>query len=396
MMFSSILAVFVSVSSWGQPVRTHGETGLRYRAYSQKYLNIATPIGSLNTTSNSISESANLKWEAGGRFQVLDRFEVEPNTLAVGMMINGLSATIGYQTLSWGQSFAVGVADLTNPKDLRDPMNTNTAWTNLSVPMLNTEYLFSGGSLQVFWTPFPRANKYARNAHESDFLQSSSVELRQPASLDQSFAASEFGARLNKVFSTGLELSVFALRHWNRNPFYQLQMVGSSLGLQPIAYLQNSYGLDFSYDLNSWIEGTVIRGDVVLHSNFNQVSQDFSTYTRLPSLDFAVGPDWTTDDGLQIAAQVIGHLAGNFHDNLVSLKMGRKVLREKLLLEGLSVVGLNRAQSWVEAKATWFTSSGFEISLLYDYVYGRASESRAVLRQFLNQDRLQTTVRYLF
>lgn len=398
-MISSLLALLLTTASAADwDVQGKAELGARSRTYQERSQSYYSPLVSGEFDTSYSDGDVQYKIMLGGKIFQLDQLEGEPNNAFIGMVSKGMSFKLGYQTVSWGQSFAFLIADLVNPKDLRDPLTTDPAWINLAVPMANMEYFFEGGSLQVLVTPVPRNNKYIRSGKESDIFSMTPglPTMGEPQNFDNtSMSDAEYGARITKVIS-GLELNLFGLRHWNRSALYQVVVENGVPVLKPLRYQLNSYGLGFSYDMNKMIEGMVFRGDLVYHSLSYRSSSDFLTATEGPASDWATGLDWTTEFGLDTAVQWIGHVDSTVRDDLGAIKLGKKFFKDTLEIGATVVWGLNRDQTWFKPHITWYPIANLEFNVTHDLVDVDKTQTTATLYPVSKDDRTEVSLKYLF
>lgn len=380
--------------------KVQGELLIRLRKYNQKDFNAATPLLEVIWDRERTEGDWKTTISLGGRYFKIDDHEVEPLAY-VGALVDNWSFKLGFQTISWGQSFAVFSADLVNPKDLRDPLNTDPTWINIPVMMLNTEYFFEGGGFQLFITPFPRNNKYSSPGKESDFLkaQGSPLQFSKPEEFSKNSGSEDFeyGAKINYILKNGLELNLFGLHHWNREALFLQTVEGGSPKLKPQRYQLQSYGLGFSIDLNDKLEGLVARGDYVAHINDQRSNRTGTGVLKGTTYDYVTGADWTSDSGWTVGAQVINHDSESQNEALGSIRATKKVFADKLELSAMYLSGFNTLEQWFQPKVTYIPFSALEISMLADFVNADSvNDPWSSLAPLKMQDRTQLQLRYLF
>lgn len=379
--------------------RFQGELLLRFRKYNQKDFNATTPLLEMVWDKERTEGDWKTTVSLGGRYFKIDEHELEPLAY-VGALVNNWSFKLGFQTISWGQSFAVYSADLVNPKDLRDPLHTDPTWINIPVMMLNTEYFFEGGGFQAFLTPLPRNNKYPGVGKESDFLksQSSQAQFAKPDefSKDSGTEDFEYGAKANYILKNGLELSFFGLHHCNREAVFLSTLIGGLPKLKPQRFQLQSYGLGFSIDLNDRLEGLVARGDYVAHLNDQRPNRTATALLRGTTYDFVTGADWTSDSGWTVGVQSIIHESESQTESLGSIRAMKKLFDDKFEISAMYLAGFNSVEQWFQPKLTWIPRSALEISLQADFVNGDSNDGWSSLAPLKFEDRTQFQVRYLF
>ncbi len=396
-MILGLFLVFIS-AGFGQN-KVQGELLLRFRDYQNKQFNAVTPLLEFEWEREITEGDSKSVVNLGGRYFKIDDHEFEP-TASLGQQVENWSVKLGFQTISWGQSFAVFSADLVNPKDLRDPLNTDPAWYNLPLFLLNTEYFFDKGGIQLYVAPLPRNNKYSLPNKESDFLKSqgSLLQFTRPDEFSKDILSEnfEFGGKINYLFGNGLELSFFGLRHWNRNAVFLTQLESGVPKLKPLRFQVDSYGLGFSYDLNEWLEGLVARGDYVAHLHDQRANSTGTAILTGEAYDTVTGLDWTSDFGWTLGAQAITHVNQGARESLGTLRILRKLFADKLELSGLVFTGFNTKEHWYQPKITWIPVSALELSLLADFIDADLNDPWSSLAPLDKEDRTQVQFRYLF
>lgn len=379
--------------------RLQGEIYLRHRKYNQKTFSATTPA--LNLEWERTREEGDWKTTTvlGGRYFKIDNHEFEPNVY-LGVLYQNWSIKTGFQVLSWGQSFGAFSADLVNPKDLRDPLNTDPIWRNIPTFLLNLEYFFDGGGVQAFFNPLPRNNKYSSSDKESDFLKSQNSPIKfaeaDPFNKNTTSTEFEYGAKINRIFKSGIELSFFGLHHWNRNAVYLRTLESGIPKLKPQKFQLQSYGLGFSKDLNDFKEGLVLRGDYVAKLNDQRSDPTGSFLIKGTRFEYITGLDWSSDDGWTLGAQAINYVTDYKSESLGSLRAVRKLWDDKIEISAFYFVGLNSIEQWFQPKLSWIPKSWIEISVSADFVDADSQDPWNTLSPVKFEDRTQGELKILF
>lgn len=350
-----------------------------------------------------------IKWNAdtwslqaalGGWAQREDSDESELTQAYLGFSWNSFSLKAGYQTVSWGQSFAFYVADLANPKDLRDPFVLEPLRVNRAQPMLNLNWFWSSGGLQLLFSPGLVKNKYARSGTRYDFLKTDfpGVKIGDAERNDPRFSdtAPELGGKINFTLSSGLELTAFGLQHWSRVPTSILKLQNAETKLVPVEFIQQSYGLGFSKDFNSWVEGLVLRGDWVYHSRFPRAVNNLSEVSLGNAYDLATGLDWSSSSGLVLGLQILNHIDQVDKKDLLTTRLNYRFWRDRLEFTNLITAGLNTSDVWVQTGLNLSPESHLQILFLIDFIQARGDDPASLYRYWRDLDRYSLEAKILF
>jgi hypothetical protein len=399
-MIGLLLSFFLSFAHGGWEFSSRNEASVQHTeepVLSQNYNRArARSENDLSWTSDLTTVRAAL----GGWSENNEETNSELTQGYLGLSYDALSLKVGYQSVSWGQSFAFYVADLANPKDHRDPFVLEPQWINRSQFMVNLEYFFSGGGLQLVASPNPVNSRYAKANSRYDFLKEDfpgqklgSVERNDPVYSDDS---GEYGAKANYVFSNGFEIMGFGLQHWNRNPTYIWKIQDSELKLVPVEYLQQSYGLGFTIDLNKFAEGLVARADWVYHSRYPRSINKLTQVTLGLGYDFATAIDWTSANGLILGAQWLNHTDQVDEIDLITTRVSYKFWRDRLELSNLVTGGINTSDLWIQLHLTLSLYSHFQVVLGGDHINARSDDPVSLYRYWRDKDRYSLEGRLVF
>ncbi len=302
---------------------------------------------------------------------------------------------LGFQQLSWGQSFAFFVADLTNPKDFRDPFVQDALWRNRSQLMLTTDWLFSSGAIQLFLAPLPRRNFYPNeNSPYGSELPLDNLPAQQALVGDR---AAEYGLRINHLFGFGLDLNLYGLRHWHRNPLLIPTLTTGVPSLrEPDTEQITSFGFGFSQDLGGLVAGTVLRGDVMSHNEQPFVDRDFVSVTTRSTTDFVIGAEWTSESELSLAAQWISQGARDEDQTAYSAKLSLPLFARLFELSALHFQGLTVSESWTQISTRVNFSEHWSADLTGDFVSAnsKTTDPATALSALKDRDRWLAWLRW--
>lgn len=253
-----------------------------------------------------------------------------PRELHIAYEQGHVKLQLGYQQVSWGETFGVQIADVVNPRDYSDPLITEVGWIKEPVAMANAQMFFSPVTLQFIATPLPRSGK--------------SVTLPGLQGLAETRPGGiEWGGKANILFDFGLDLAAIYYNHWNRDVF-----------LPAVEKIQTA-GITASQSAGSF----VFRADSV-----------FSTHSRWQTI---LGSDLTTEDQWTLGAQAHHDRSGTQWTHAVSFKIAKKIAEGLLEPEIFLFQGLNRESTWVQTSVTWNLSDHLSALLRVDTLSGSDS-----------------------
>jgi len=107
------------------------------------------------------------------------------------------SIKAGIQLLIWGESNIQAITDVVTPRDYREAFLVNLEDSRLGQPMVVLDQFSPVGDWQIFFTPFPKLNKYPRkgDAYFVDAFGGNAVTQEENGYHDF-----EFGGRWRKTF----------------------------------------------------------------------------------------------------------------------------------------------------------------------------------------------------
>jgi hypothetical protein len=264
----------------------------------------------------------------------------------------GWRGRLGFQSLSWGETFGFFVADLPNPRDWSDPQLLDIAFVKKPVLMAQAQWFgnWMGGaaSAQIFFTPRARAQEFS-----SDW----SSGLSGPE-------ASEAGARVGRLFDSGLDASLFVISHLDRAAVFTPGRVLS-------AGASGSQALS-----DQW----VLRTDQVFRAPRGELEWQG-----------VAGLDWSPSGSFTLGAQVQ-------HDPDLwgsSLRASYRGFRDRWDAEVFGFVGWLDSELWIQPKLTYSLPSGLSISARVDWVQAQAG-AKGFFAAFPPSDRALLWVSYRY
>lgn len=343
---------------------------------------------------DSNSRPANLeRWSFGNPDTSASSLEAREIFVA---MSRGVSRTaIGYQQISWGETFGFQILDIVNGRDLRDPLILETGWTRRTSPIVQQQFFLDAVTLQLIASLQPSLNILPVRDGAYDEVNAFGVHLRDQAKTfdGSSPTQPEFGGKFSYLHSSGLDLGFIYYEHYNRNVVYRFQQEAPSdpLVAQPIAARVKSAGLSASLAL----ENLVLRMDTIAHvgqplpGQMNDVVLDGTQFRGVVGLDWSQEA-WTL--GFQVQADINQAATPLLtkQSSWFSLQAQRRWLRDKIETGAFVFSGLDNQDVWIQPRISLLLSSNFSLALKYDYLAASASSANGILSQLREKDRLLT------
>ena len=328
-----VFAILWASTSFGfEFPRVEGEWGLIGRDFSQAESYFEPKFKpKLQGESQSYFFSARLRAQADSRSQSA-RFEIRDSYYQLEK--DSLRARIGFQSLAWGETYGLFIADLPNPRDWSDPRLLDIAYVKKPVFMAQLQWfgevLGGTSSAQVFFTPITRSQQLSQT-------------WSQEAIADP---GAEGGLRLSRLFELGLDASFFLISHLDRTPV-------------PVPERTLSTGLTGTQSIgDQWI----LRTDQVWRRS--PLGQDAWEWQGVGALH------WAPTASLSVAGQ-LQRDPGSWGASGIFRYQG---FVEGWDFDGFAFFGLERSSYWVQPKLTYSHPRGLSVSIRYDWVESYVSQ----------------------
>ncbi len=309
--------------------------------------------------------------------------------------LNKAKVEIGFQEIPWGETFGFYITDIVNPRDYRDPLLTEIAFTRLPVFAINAQYFINKLTLQAIITPYPRSNLFAKRGTPYDLFGPSlaAIPSYDPPTftLDRLGQDAEYGGRINYLFESGLDFGFLYYRHFNRNPVYVLD----AGNLVPVTLRVHSLGLTASYSTAHW----VFRADGIVHLDQPLQNATFSTtsLSRLSTVWQGIfGTDYSTDDGWTLGGQY--HFDSNDMQTLhwASLQILKTIEGSIFEPKFFIFKGIGNLDLWVQPEIGFKISKRTTINLRADIISASSTLTDGILSLVKDQSRVFTWIKYQF
>ncbi len=302
------------------------------------------------------------------------------------------SIKIGFQEVAWGETFGLYIADLVNPRDYTDPFLNDLGWIRIPVCMFNGQYFHEPWTVQLIVTPIPMNNLYPGKNSPFDVIPEPfhALPLLGPSkfSVWRWGKDVEYGIKINYLFESGIDISVFYLRHWNRNPAYK---VGPHDG-KPVVKPELKHISTFGATISKAFEKIVLRGDTVFHLHEPWTVHRFGIVRLRNVWRTILGLDYTTDEGTSIGAQLHSDYWREKTLYFASFRYYQEFGKDKQYkIDVFLYHGLNNYDCWIQPKFSWEISDSWELELRADIlagVIGSGTPTSGYIGPYRKKDRI--------
>lgn len=281
------------------------------------------------------------------------------------------SLKVGFQEIAWGETFGLYIADFINPRDLTDPFFNDLSYVRIPVFIINTQYFLEPWSFQLVATPIPRNNLLPSKGDPFDVfpsqLKNAPVLGPHRFAVDRWGQDIEYGGRIGYFFESGLDVTLFYYRHWNRFPTYRIILDERRPALRPVLRRINSVGGSFS----KAFESIVLRGDTVVNFHTPWTVHQFGTVRRRLVAQTILGIDYTSEHNSILGFQYHWDQwreAGLHSISVRAIKDFGKNLEYHLQL--FVYRGLNNQDLWIQPKFDWDVNDSTNLSIRVDIFGG--------------------------
>jgi hypothetical protein len=298
--------------------------------------------------------------------------EVAIRSLALLRRTEHLTATVGFQEIVWGETLGFPVADLVNPRDLRDPLFLDVDFVRLPVLAANVQYTLGPFRAQAVFTPFPRTPLLP--ASGSPFLPHGPPLLALPSfPVEHAGKDAEGGGRLGYLVG-GWDLAALFLTHWSRVPAYELVITNAAgaTAIMPVLSRVDTFGLSLSKPFG---EHVLVRADSVLNVNQLQQSPVLAPPALVVESQTVVEGDLTLDDDWAFSLQYEYDRQGNLDRHWASGRAQKGLFERRLDLSVFAYKGVNNGDAWIEPSVSWSFLEYFTAQVRADFVWGTIGDA---------------------
>ncbi len=306
----------------------------------------------------------------------LTNTEVSIRDLALLRRTEHVTATFGFQEITWGETLGFPVADIVNPRDVRDPLFLDVDFVRLPVLAANVQYTGGPFRVQGIVTPIPRGPILPESG--SPFLPAGPPLLPAPTfPVDHAFVYGEGGGRIGYLVG-GWDLSALFYSHWNRTPVYQLVSTGvvgtpsAGFALRPIVDRVETGGLSLTKPMGDHL---IVRADSVL--NFNEPTQSpvLAAPNRVIESQTVAEGDLSFDDDWVFSVQYEYDRQGTLNRQWASGRIQKGFFDRRLEVSAFAFKGVDNGDAWVEPSVTWSFLEALSLQVRADFVWGTIGDA---------------------
>ena len=310
--------------------------------------------------------------------------EVDLRMLNLGYATPTAKATVGFQEIRWGNSFAFFPADLVTPRDLRDPLFSDPAWTPRPNFTLTSEFLQDDFRFQIFVTPVPRNNLYQTNWHGQK------IEKPRTNSLSDFGEVFEIGAKTSLKVGPKTTADFFYLWHWNRNSVFEMVTTPRGPELIPVVERTHTVGVLFKRQLGNW----TLHNDSVFHLSQPFQTNPDSEVLRTPVFESVFGADIKLENDFTVSLQYQAEYWFRGQRHWVGAKAHRSFLNHELEVDAMIYQGINNSDLWIEPGINWHFLPNWSIALRTDIISRWSDQDTGYLYATNAQSRIMSWVSY--
>lgn len=284
------------------------------------------------------------------------------------------SLKTGFQEISWGETFGLYILDLVNPRDLTDPFFNDLSWIRLPVFTVNAQYFQDPWNCQLIFTPIPRNNWLPKQGSPwdvfPDIFDNSSVLGPHKFAVSRCGQDAEYGGKLEYLFESGIDLTAYYFRHWNRYPVYKagidVGIDGAHSFLKPVLRRIQTIGASFS----KAYEEIVLRGDSTLSFRTPWQEPVFGLFKKTNLWRTILGLDYTNDNGMTVGFQYHFDLWNQGHLHSISIRYLQDYVEGKYQFAFFIYKGINNGDIWVQPAFIWNINDSASATLQADILGG--------------------------
>ena len=328
-------------------------------------------------------------------FKVLDPISdneetfIDPQDVSFEVSSNYDTFQIGFVRYRFSETFGIQLLDIANPRDYSEFIFNELSWSKRSVFGVNHTHQFEDTDFEIqsILTLWPNGDRFPTRHNLFNPLPQSVVSFQGGIINRPWFKDLEYGVRLKKLFSNGLDLSLIYFHHFPRPSSLQLftkPEISNSIQTQFYNKQVSSLGSAGSYIINDW----VLRGDFLLTFKEPVTSLDVSNQKQVTKnhSQVLIGIDRTDDNflyGLQTQ-----------HDFLLHRNFGGwrvEMTKFEWWKPSLFCFGdYFEKQEWIQVK-NQFIVNALKLNLSMDFFN---SSQQGIFSPYKNLDRLLFDISY--
>ncbi|MBN1602631.1 MAG: hypothetical protein JW915_13565 [Chitinispirillaceae bacterium] len=323
------------------------------------------------------------------------------------LYLGAFDIRIGKQQVIWGKGEGVFITDIVSPKDMREFLLPDFDEIRTGINALKTTYYRGNHNIEVVLVP----QFIPTIMPEKGSIWRVEPEFPVPPLIDSSRVAIPFAVKNSEVFakyslmSPIADIDIMGGYLWDDDPAMHVRRTidlqtrqPASITVTPRHHRLSVVGAAFSMPLGDF----VIRGDGAWYAGKRYATVDPRVTDGLVEkqyVNYLLGGDYTVWE-TRLSAQFIQRIildhcslmAEDKVDNMATLLINRKFLRETLTLELFSYIGLNERDALVRPRIMYDFADGFQLQLGANIFAG--DEGR--FGQFDNNDMAYLKIKFSF
>ena len=322
-----------------------------------------------------------------------------------------LEIRLGRQQIVWGQAVGLFIADIVNPKDLREYILPDLDDIRIPAWAVNLEYYKNNSYVQFVFIPIPEFNEFGEPGSEFDFSRmgmQSGGNITQMAVDEPSHSIknSKWGFRGAHLVQ-GWDLAAFFMYDFDAFPVNYRSIETSASGSSPIIRFMPKYervkrvGFTFSKDL----DGLIFKGESVysIENHFSVADEiDSDGIVEKDSLDYLIGMDYTFLNRIDTNFQFIQTIIFDHEDRIsqkevsssVSFWMSFGMFNDKVEPELFFVTSIDREDYLVRPKLIFNVNTHLSLTIGADIFEG--DSDGGTFGFFDDNDRVYVSLYYAY
>ncbi len=314
---------------------------------------------------------------------------------------------IGKQQIIWGKADGVFITDVISPKDLREFLLPEFDEIRMGITAVKVDYYIGNNTLEFVWVPIfsPTTMPDDGSIWNPGFdfpLQPQFDYSRQ--NVGESLKNSEVFLKYSTV-SSAIDLEFMAGYMWDDDPAMHTTKSIDPETMQPesITIIPEHHRLGLAGgSFGTTLGGYVIRGEGAYYFGKYFLSEDpmvERSVVEKDYLQYLVGVDFTLLD-IKMSVQFIQQyildyddpIVNDRTDNMMTFLATKDFLRETLIVELFSYIGLNDGDALIRGKVKYKLTDELEILVGANIFTG----TEGMFGQYNNNDMVYAKVKYSF
>lgn len=283
---------------------------------------------------------------------------------------------IGRQIVIWGNSDGMRITDLVSPMDMTEFLARDYDDIRMPVDAIRLQWTNTKMQAELIYIPIPEffIIPYSKDNPWTVFRNTGKDYDVSEYRPNKSLKNSEIGGKLS-FFLPGFDMSITALRTWNKKPVYtaRISEIETQINLDAHYSRMSMIGLNFSLPLSKF----VIRGEAAEYIDELYQTKE-NSYTSVNSFNSLIGADYYPGDEWTITAQYSHKIIQDYKKSIESdkntqistLSITKKLIRSTLSLSTFTYYDITNKSSFTRASADYALSDEIHIILGYDYFTG--------------------------